>query len=174
MTPKMIYLGIDPGLSGACALLHNDSMVTEVFDTPTLEVIRNGRRRRDYQIAPLISSLVLRVGNLISETGEVCAYLESVNAFPGQGVTSMFSLGRGLGLWEGVLAALGIPYTKVLPQVWKREMLGGKSRQGKGASLLRAQQLFPSADLSRKRDHGRAEALLLAHYGRTRCGKVES
>ena len=36
----------------------------------------------------------------------------------------------------------------------------------KEAAHLRAQQLFPNADLRRKRDHGRAEALLLAWGGR--------
>lgn len=171
----MIVLGIDPGLSGACALLHGDSMVAEVFDTPTLEVVRNGKRRREYQIATLCQELIERIGVYWSDvrtdgtTGvsSIYAYLESVNAFPGQGVTSMFSLGRGLGIWEGVLAALNIPYTKVLPQVWKRTMLGGKTKQAKESSRLRAQQLFPSADLSRKRDHGRAEALLIAEWGRS-------
>ena len=169
----MLTLGIDPGLSGACAILHDDSMVPEVFDLPTLEVIRNKKRRREYQIASLVSSLTLHIGNRMSETGEVHAYVERSQAMPfmlhgrTQGVTSSFSMGRGLGILEGVLSALNIPYTLVAPATWKRAMLGGKVKQAKEASRLRAQQLFPGADLSKKRDHGKAEALLIAQYGRT-------
>jgi hypothetical protein len=44
-------------------------------------------------------------------------------------------------------------------------LLLGKPRNRKEAARLRAQQLFPTADLRHKKDHGRAEALLLAHYG---------
>ena len=40
----------------------------------------------------------------------------------------------------------------------------------KDASLSRARMLFPTADLDRAKDHNRAEALLIAHYGQ-RCGK---
>jgi crossover junction endodeoxyribonuclease RuvC len=68
-----------------------------------------------------------------------------------------------MGIWLGVMAALRMPYTPVRPVVWKKAFSLGKDKE---ASRLRAQQLFPSADLRRKRDHGRAEALLLAWYGR--------
>ena len=161
----MLVLGIDPGLGGACAVLR-DGRPEEVFDTPTLEVVRNRGRRREYHLSALVSEIARRIGDVPYAAGSVAAFLESVNAFPRQGVASMFSLGRGLGIWEGALAALRIPYTKVLPQAWKRVMLAGMGR-GKEASRLRAQQLFPSAELHLKKHEGRAEALLLARYGRT-------
>jgi hypothetical protein len=41
--------------------------------------------------------------------------------------------------------------------------LRGKDKEAAG---LRAQQLFPMANLRRNQDHGRAEALLLAEYSR--------
>jgi crossover junction endodeoxyribonuclease RuvC len=81
---------------------------------------------------------------------------------PGQGTRSMFTVGLGYGLWLGVLGALRIPYTAVRPAVWKRSIGPSKDKE---ASRLRAQQLYPGADLRRKKDHGRAEALLLASYG---------
>jgi len=68
-----------------------------------------------------------------------------------------------MGIWLGVMAALRMPYTPVRPVVWKKAFSLGKDKE---ASRLRAQQLFPAADLRRKKDHGRAEALLLAWYGR--------
>jgi hypothetical protein len=42
--------------------------------------------------------------------------------------------------------------------------------KGKESARLRAMQLFPTADLRHKKDHGRAEALLLAVYLRRQQG----
>jgi hypothetical protein len=66
------------------------------------------------------------------------------------------------GVWLGILGALGLAHTRIRPSVWKRH-LGLTS--DKEQARLRAMQLFPGADLRHKRDHGRAEALLLAWYG---------
>jgi hypothetical protein len=54
--------------------------------------------------------------------------IEEAQAMPGQGVRSMFTCGLGLGVWLGVLAALGCPYTRVRPQIWKRAFGLGKDR----------------------------------------------
>jgi len=83
----------------------------------------------------------------------------------------MFSMGHGLGLWEGIISALGLPYELVTPQKWKKAILIGVG-DGKGASIVRALQLFPQVaeELHRKKDHGRAEALLLAAYLRETSG----
>ena len=81
---------------------------------------------------------------------------------PGQGVRSMFTCGYGYGLWLGILAALQMPYTPIRPVVWKKALGLGKDKE---AARLRAQQLFPSADLRLRKHHGRAESLLLPHYG---------
>ena len=81
---------------------------------------------------------------------------------PGQGPRSMFTTGYGYGLWIGLLTTLQLPYTPIRPGIWKRTLALGKDKE---ASRVRAMQLYPGADLRRKRDHGRAEALLLAPYG---------
>jgi len=88
--------------------------------------------------------------------------LEESQAMPGQGTRSMLTVGVGFGLWLGILAALTLPYTRVRPALWKRTLGLGKDKEH---ARLRAMQLFPGADLRRKKDHGRAEALLLAWYG---------
>ena len=71
-----------------------------------------------------------------------------------------------MGVWLGILGVLGLAHTRIRRAVWKRR-LGLTS--DKEQARLRAMQLFPGADLRRKRDHGRAEALLLAWYGRQAC-----
>jgi crossover junction endodeoxyribonuclease RuvC len=77
----------------------------------------------------------------------------------------MFSFGRAAGIAEGVVGALGLRLVRVTPDTWKRRArLTGKD---KDAARALAIDLFPevAADLSRKRDGGRADALLLALFG---------
>lgn len=154
----MKFIGIDPGLDGAVAILPDGILI----DTPTLTVQGKGKsKKREYAVASMVQTLI---GRASSESW--CA-LEKIHAMPGQGVTSMFSMGVGLGLWRGILAALFIGHEEPTPQRWQKVMLDGMGK-GKDASRLRAIQLFPQlADqLSRKKDHGRADALLLAEYAR--------
>ena len=94
------------------------------------------------------------------------AYLERAQAMPKQGVTSMFNYGKGFGLWLGLLIGIGIPYTLVSPRRWKAVMLSDMGKD-KGASILRAKQLFPqcASQLQLVKDHNKAEALLIAAYG---------
>lgn len=160
----MLHVGIDPGLHGAIAFLF-DNRSPLIFDTPTLLVQHTTSRKHEY----LLPQMVALLSDALTASVQVHVTLEAVHAMPGQGVTSMFNFGRGLGLWEGMLVALRIPYDKVAPQTWKKVMLadGGKD---KGSAQMKALSLFPElADqLARKKDDGRAEAVLLALYGKQR------
>lgn len=107
----------------------------------------------------------------LEETGksnflDLHVILEQVHAMPKQGVASSFNFGRGLGLWEGLIVGIGFPYTLVSPQRWKKKMLADMGKD-KGASVLRAKQMFPSiaSELKLVKDHNKAEALLLAAWG---------
>jgi crossover junction endodeoxyribonuclease RuvC len=98
--------------------------------------------------------------------------IEKVGAMPKQGVASVFTFGYGFGVWIGALAALEIPYQLVTPQAWKKLLMAGEPKE-KDASRVVARRMWPSQteeSLSRKKDHGRADAALLAEYGR-RTGK---
>jgi len=149
-----MIVGIDPGLSGAVAILRPSyGNGANVFSTPTL----TAKGKKQYAIAEMV-----RLLSKCSRVEGVIVILEDVHAMPGQGVTSMFSFGRGVGLWEGILAALQIPYQKVTPQVWKAAM--GLRGKDKGASILLAQQRFPQLAATIGRNDGRAEALLMALY----------
>lgn len=153
------YIGIDPGISGAVAALY-PKRPPVVHDVP---VALEGRRRRI--LVPALADLIRDL--VTAEPGEVRAVLERVHSHPKQGVASTFAFGHAAGVLEGVVCALSLPYTLVRPQDWKKSMLAG-SPKGKGAGLIRAAQLFPdlTGQLARKKDHNRADALLLAEYGR--------
>lgn len=150
----IMIIGIDPGITGAVAILNDDGSLHDVFDMP---VIQPGKRKRINS-----SGLARLIEENMSEFVTV-AYIEQVGAMPGQGTASMFSFGHAAGVADGVLAALSIPIEYVTPQIWKKNYsLNGKDKE---ASRAKGIQLYPQASLARKKDVGRAEAILIARYG---------
>jgi crossover junction endodeoxyribonuclease RuvC len=154
----MIIAGIDPGQTGAVAIIYCDSKTVTLIDTPTEQVKKGKTNKTEY--LPSSMAEILRTIKIDH------VYIEKVGAMPGQGVTSMFGFGKGFGLWLGILAGLRIPYTLVTPQAWKKNLMEGIS--DKDAARGKAMQLYPDCtrELSRKKDIGRADALLIAEYGR--------
>ena len=151
-------IGIDPGLSGAVAVLTgSDSLI--VIDMPTMTVDRNGKAKRQVSA----SELAFIFSNFNSDDTHV--FVEKVSAMAGQGVTSVFSFGRSFGMIEGILAAFRLPVTYVAPATWVKAVGRG---QGKDASRARAMELFPNnqADFKLKKWDGRADAALIAYWGK--------
>ncbi len=155
----MKVVGIDPGLTGAVAHLSDSGEVLALIDTPTAKV-----GTKTVYLAGEMARLIRR---LTADDDALAAILEDVHPMPKQGVVSTGSIMRCMGLWEGILAAYAIPYELVSPQRWKKVMMNGMGKD-KDASRIKALQLFPgvSSRLERKKDHGRAEALLIAEYRR--------
>ena len=88
------------------------------------------------------------------------AYIEQVHSSPQMGVKSAFTFGNGFGHLEMALTAAGIPFTRIRPQVWQKE-LGCLTKGDKNVSKRKAQELFPSMKVT----HATADALLIAKYG---------
>jgi len=158
----MYVCGIDPGLSGAIAILDAHGTLEALADTPTLSLKVQRGSKQAYDV-PGMAALLRPYTGL-----QAHVYIEESQPMLGQGTRSMFTTGYGYGLWIGLLTTLQLPYTSVRPGIWKRSMALGKDKE---SSRLRAMQRYPGADLRRKRDHGRAESLLLAHYGRRVLGQ---
>ena len=153
----MRHIGIDPGLSGAIAVLTDDTL--QIHDMPVMTVDRNGKAKRQVSANELAELLNLYAGK------DCHVYVERVSAMAGQGVTSVFSFGRSFGMIEGILAALKMPVTFVAPATWVKGVGRGP---GKDASRARAMELFPLQQefFKRVKDDGRADAALIAHWGR--------
>lgn len=151
-------IGIDPGASGAVAILDRDGTLVHVFDMPSVEIVVGNKAKR--RVSPEMLAAELRLYNVHA----TLAYVEQVNAMPGQGVTSMFAFGQAYGLVLGVLAGLGIPAQTVTPGKWKK---GLNLNQGKDASRARAATIWPTmaGEFRRVKDDGRAEAALIAYWG---------
>lgn len=151
--------GIDPGKTGALAILHGDNSV-EFFDVPRVKL-----KGKD---VPAYAEWATNWGMALALAGVDNVVIEDVASRPGQGVSSMFKFGRTLGFAHAIV--LGIrprPAVKfTTPSQWKAKL--GLLNSDKGASREKAINLFPSSEkmLLRVKDDGRAEALLMAHYGR--------
>ena len=152
----MTFIGVDPGLEGSVAFLNGTSVHVE--DTPVVRFERDGKVRRRYDVPGMAALLAPYMHQ------NVVVLLEQVNAHPENATRAAFLMGVGVGTWEGIIGALGLPLRYVSPVAWKR--VHGLLRTDKQAARLRAQQLFPTADLRKKKDVGRADALLIAAYGR--------
>jgi hypothetical protein len=165
------YLGIDPGLRGALALLPPDGECIACTDTPIVHVKRGTSTRMQYAPGDMRGALVSLLAKATVSNGadspqpvHVVAVIELVHALPGEGVRSVGTLMRGTGLWEGMCTGLGLSVRIVAPLAWKKH--AGLLRSKKGASRVVASTMFPTLDLGPKSQTGRADAVLIAAYGR--------
>jgi|SRR5215813_3517208 len=165
------YLGIDPGLRGALALLPPDGDCVACTDTPIVHVKRATSTRATYApgdmrgaLVALLAKATVANGADAPQAAHVVCVIELVHAMPGEGVRSVGTLMRGSGLWEGICTGLGLAVRVVAPVAWKKH--AGLLRTKKGASRVVASTLFPTLDLGPKSQTGRADAVLIAAYGR--------
>lgn len=154
------FIGIDPGKSGAIAVFRPRLGRLDIFDMPTVDLVRNGKTKTE--LSPIMLANQLSDLQHLQPIPKVV--MEKVGAMPGQGVTSMFAFGRSVGVVEGVLAAFCFPVTYVSPRLWQSAC---QVRDGKDGSRARAMELFPAyADYFKLKKHdGRADAALMAWYG---------
>ncbi|MDC0369863.1 crossover junction endodeoxyribonuclease [Pelagibacteraceae bacterium] len=153
----MRIIGIDPGLSGAIAVL-DDQKVKCIFDMP---VMSEGKKNKRQLNSALLVSLLRE--NINSKEDTIIV-VEQVNAMPGQGVTSMFNFGQTFGAIKGISAALGLPIFFVRPAKWKKHFQLINS--SKDASRTKAIEMYPSlsGQLSKKKDVNKSDAILIARF----------
>jgi len=148
-----IYIGIDPGVTGAIAILHDDDSGF-LEKLPTRRVPNKSRRekridgREFYKLIPKIRSTVV---------------LEKTQPMRDSAMTA-FSMGQSRGILYGILDACMMPVFDVTPQQWKKHF--GLIGKGKDASIAKAVELYPRWKERIGRNHNLAEALLLARYGK--------
>ena len=160
----MKIIGIDPGLSGAIAVLENNK-VLKLFEMPVMS--EGKKNKRQLNSALLVNLLKENIKN----NEEVAIVVEQVNAMPGQGVTSMFNFGQTFGAIKGISAALEFPIFFVRPSKWKKhfELINSS----KDASRTKAIEMYPklSSQLAKK-DVNKSDAILIARfYSETRLNE---
>lgn len=154
-----VYIGVDPGISGAVAFYFEEQGSLIVEDMPVVS-IKSGKSTKnrvdEYALANMIRE---EIGGWTP-----VAFVEQVASRPGESVTASFNFGTSFGVVRGVMGALRVPTTYVTPQTWRRAV---GCPEGKDGSRMRAIQVFPlmSTLLARKKDNGRSDAILIAYHG---------
>ena len=153
----MRVIGIDPGLSGAIAVLENNK-VLNMFEMPVMSEGKKNKRQLNSAL------LVNLIKENIQNSEEVAVVVEQVNAMPGQGVTSMFNFGQTFGAIKGICAALELPIFFVRPSKWKKyfELIN----TSKDSSRTKAIEMYPnlSNQLAKKKDVNKSDAILIARF----------
>ena len=134
------YIGVDPGKSGAIAVLNSSEVATFKFNNTERDI---WGFFEDMTVQPSF------------------AVIEKVHSMPKQGVKSSFTFGQSYGFLRGLLIACEIPFEEVTPRKWQ-QCMGCLSKGDKNVTKSKAQELFPEVKIT----HAIADALLIAEYAR--------
>lgn len=167
------FIGIDPGLSGAISILvPNQNPILSAMPIFAKEELD-----------------VKAIVEMIYHYENIHVIIEDVHSIFGASAGANFSFGFGCGSLFTLLKITDIPFTKVSPKTWQKEMWQGvkpvemltkeKNKDGspkykidtKATSLLAVRRLFPTIDLRANErckvpHNGIVDALLMAEYGR--------
>ncbi len=170
-------MGIDPGLSGAIAILKDHEVMTFPMPLRSEKKMRYRMTTRQVNKKKIKKRKLIEVRQNYIDEGALWellydhlgdlklypfVYLEQVHAMPNQGVSSMFNFGMTYGIIRGVLCSHGFKIVDVRPTEWQTYL---KVPKGKAGSIAKASELMPDSASEWQKDDGRAEAALIAHYG---------
>lgn len=137
-----IYIGIDPGKSGAVAIILNDgSLYTEKYPDTIHDLVK--------------------LMSICSDYNSHCV-IEAVHSMPGQGVASTFTFGMNYGIWLGILSCSLIPYKRVTPHKWMKHY--GTMPKDRPARKKYIKQLAQERYPKHKVTLYNADAILIAQY----------
>lgn len=169
---KNLYIGIDPGKTGAITFLDDDGKVVLCAPSPQI-----GTSWDRFGMVKLIKDFWLD-----TEYEIIHAVLEDIHATHMAGNTGSFTMGQGLGIWQGILPSLEIPHSLITPSEWQKRIWVNTNKQykpsstgktkvvdTKATSLLTVKNLFPNQNLlastrSRVPHDGMVDSLLIAKY----------
>jgi hypothetical protein len=168
----MIYIGIDPGKSGAIAIVRPGNSEVHNFST---------WKEHHAQIQAEIWG---------EENLDIFAVIELGQKRMGERAKSAFAFGENCGGWACLLEVLGVPREFVEASKWKKAMgisvtmpkrkpdapkpteeqkkraRAAHKKKLKELSIKRACELFPQMVKEIGKNDNKAEALLIAEYGR--------
>jgi hypothetical protein len=161
-----MIIGVDPGVSGGIAKLKQDGSLwlPSAIAMPATEK----------EISDYMWSLYLEAKESDSE---ILCFLEHIQPMPiikrkktdtgetreevNPGLNQIGSFMKHYGFLRGCLFTIGIPVEDIRPQAWQK-LLGCMTRGNKNISKTKAQQLFPTLQVT----HKTADALCIAEAGR--------
>lgn len=173
----MIICGIDPGKNGAVCFLDTEKkQIISAYSLPTSSYFFGEAQIIDFS----------ELSDIFSYNMPQLFALELVRGWSGKGAAGMFNFGQtyglikaaiisharsnGLDLYNGAIELIN-------PLTWKAFF--GLKGQGKGASIEKVQKMIIEGtitgdiyDFKLKKDHDKAEAVLLALYAAVKKGEL--
>ncbi len=146
-----VYIGVDPGFKGALACFWHKGNI-DVVDMPIVKATKT-----ELDETAIVAFFEKYKPDMV--------VIEKSQTMPKQGISSSGRYMEGYGRIRGICAGMKIPYTLVHPKTWKKLIMFDMGKS-KNESIVKVGQLFPAIDLPRKKDDGKADAILLAEYGR--------
>lgn len=166
----MLFVGVDPGLTGACAVIGPQGL-RGVFDLPTMPIPGVGPKALVQRKIDGRALLDLLLKFCPAGEARPTIVIEAVGTMGGanNAVQTQGSLLRSLGAIETVAECLKCKVVYVQPQTWKRTygLIDPKqsARDRKAKAMEMARRCYPACtDISRAKDHNRAESILIARY----------
>lgn len=157
----MLVIGIDPGLTGAMCLIDSEHGLRDVVDIPTCEnglVTGSMKRWVDpHGIEQLLREWSGKWGFAAESVHSVIERPIPMPSLPAQTIASQFDT---FGVIRAVLQRHAAVQC-VAPNIWKKIYSFGKDKAEARACCKR---LYPTAPVSRVKDHNRAEAILIGHW----------
>ncbi len=153
----MRIMGVDPGGKGAMAIVHGTDLIA-VADMPVFQVTRGKGAKAELDVFGFC--------DFMETWTPAVVFFEQVGGITGESASAAFNFGRIAGAAEALCKAHGARFQFVAPHIWKKHMrLTGTAKDD---ARLMATNRWPSQHkaFARKMDDGRAEAALLAEYGR--------
>lgn len=170
----MRFVGVDPGLDGGLALLSHDAQRVMTWAMPVLVLPNSGKGRPGRREVDLRELARIVVDMLTSYDDKTIVTIELVQASPQMGRGSAFNFGRSSMAVEAIFnfhawESDNVTINLVRPATWKVRMGVTASKE---TSVSKASEMWPRD--ARKHFYGprgagkdgRAEAALLADYGR--------
>lgn len=165
------YIGIDNGLDGAIVCVDEEGALLFKGVMPVVNTVKS---KREYDV-PVLKQILLSLSfddTQLPFPPNCSVVIEKAQSMPGQGSSSMFKIGRGFGLIEGIVATLGYKYAIVHPKTWQKEVFRDVNHDDtKQASVIVAKRLWPNQDWraterSKNPHDGLTDAACMAEYGR--------
>lgn len=159
LKPKSVWVGIDPGFSGAIAVIDERGRFLLAEDMP----VKGEGRQSEFDLDHLVTIIAW-----ISRLPKPRVFLEYPTTRPDESAESSKRFGVGLGLLEGMFTYAGMPVTRVAPNKWK----GRLGLMGKDKDELKARQ--QAVEMATTFIRGMPDGALLGPRGGLKDGRAEA
>lgn len=154
------FIGVDPGVEGAIVVLGRESELIGVHDIPVVKA----KSRKEVLVRDLSAIFKTYFDKYGPE--KVFVTLEKNTPRPRQNISGQCKLARICGIIEGIVSSSGVSYQIAHPRSWSKVMRDVEGDDVKARSMIAASRRWSELDLSKKKHHNRADAALIAEYGR--------